>query len=223
MNVSETWRAFYSCPKKRRGPCRPATNRSGAEGPSDGGRSQRDTHLSRIWKRQVLHRISTEGLMFCFVFKKEKIRKKRMFAKPWQGKQYFKELLFLSTNSKRFYSFFICGYVYSSLSWTRIMYFHDHLICQQMTGRRLPLVWLKIVQVQPMWTVNDDFGIFPPLPLRESFKNDKLRLQQNRDIKISRGHLWCHVVFNPSCGFHISQTEVPSNFLRAPHWRWRAQ
>lgn len=66
----------------------------------------------------------------------------------------------------------------------QIMYFHDLLICQQMTGRRLPLVWLKIVQVQPMWTVNDGFGIFPPLPLRESFKNYKLQLQQNQYIKI---------------------------------------
>lgn len=47
----------------------------------------------------------------------------------------------------------------------QIMYFHDLLICQQMTGRRLPLVWLKIVQVQPMWTVNDGFGFFSSPPL----------------------------------------------------------
>lgn len=108
-----------------------------------------------------------------------------MFAKPWRGKQYFKELLFLSTNSKRFY-LFLCVAVFIHLyPKPQIMYFHDLLICQQMTGRRLPLVWLKIVQVKPMWTVNDGFGIFPPLLLRESFKNHKLQLQQNQDIKIS--------------------------------------
>lgn len=62
----------------------------------------------------------------------------------------------------------------------QIMYFHGLLICQQMTGRRLPLVWLKIVQVQPMWAVNDGFGFFPPLPLRESFKNYKLNSSRTK-------------------------------------------